>query len=463
VRYYTTARISDNIHETPEGFLLCVGVSIARIGQMIYMDGETPLESDDNGRVLIEREEHEVFRPETMASFEGKPVTIGHPADAVTPLNWSGLAKGIIQNVRRGEGTGKTDLIADLLITDEAAINRVKAGLREVSCGYDASYIQTEPGRGFQTKIVGNHVALVDEGRAGPAYAINDAKGKTVTTKISEKIKALFSKAQDDALALIGTTDDGQAGKTGKTGKTNDKKAKDAKEDDDDDKATKDEDTEGGTSLADVIAMIKALAEKVDAIAKGARTDAPTNDDDAEEESEGDGEESGDGDLADRIEKLEQAVAKLLAREDDADETDVGEEAEEFSDGKNEGGSAGSEDAMPKSTYTGDTASRMEILAPGKKFKGKDAKAQALKAAYATADGKKVIDQLTGKKGLTTDNAAQVNMLFVSASELLKQARQDELAGTKRGRVEDSAGKDSGPMTPERINEINAEYYGAKK
>ena len=113
------------MHETPEGYLVCVGVSIARTGEMIYGQGETPLEVGADGKAIVQRNSEEVFRPETIASFEGKPVTITHPPDFVEPKNWAELTKGILQNIRRGTGIAENDLVADLLITDKEAISLV--------------------------------------------------------------------------------------------------------------------------------------------------------------------------------------------------------------------------------------------------------------------------------------------------------------------------------------------------
>ncbi len=87
-------------------------------------------------------------------------------------------------------------LLADLLITDKAAIESVRAGLREVSCGYDADYEQIEPGRGRQRNIIGNHVALVEKGRCGSRCAIGDkdmptqAKKKTRWTDFKSRMTA---------------------------------------------------------------------------------------------------------------------------------------------------------------------------------------------------------------------------------------------------------------------------------
>lgn len=174
MRFYITEQLSDNIAETPEGFLLCSNVPIARVGEYVYRPGEVPVTPDSSGNIRILRESLDVFDPEAVASFEGKPLTVDHPNDFVTPENWQSLAHGTVQNVRPGTGNQSDLLLADLLITTEKAIELVKAGLREISCGYDAQYEEIEAGLGKQHQIVGNHVALVSKGRAGKRCSIGD-------------------------------------------------------------------------------------------------------------------------------------------------------------------------------------------------------------------------------------------------------------------------------------------------
>src|ERR1700726_2218391 len=150
------------MYTTPEGYLVIYDTPIARTGVMLYGPGETPIEPGPGGVVKIDRHPEDVFRPETMASFAGKPVVNEHPSENVTPENWNALAVGIVMNVRRGTGVEDDLLVADLQITNADAISAVRTGKREVSCGYDADYIQTGPGEGYQTEIVGNHLALVE-------------------------------------------------------------------------------------------------------------------------------------------------------------------------------------------------------------------------------------------------------------------------------------------------------------
>lgn len=173
MRFYAPIQLGPSRRKTPEGFLVCMDVPLARTGEQVYGPGETPV-ADRDGVVMIMREETEVFRPETIASFEGKPVTDDHPPVDVTPSNWKQYARGHAINVRRGSGSDGNLLLGDLLIMDEAAIRAVEDGKREISCGYDAEYDELEPGRGRQWNILGNHIALVERGRCGLRCSIGD-------------------------------------------------------------------------------------------------------------------------------------------------------------------------------------------------------------------------------------------------------------------------------------------------
>jgi len=189
-RYYTTNQLGQKRSTTPEGFLVCHDVPIARTGVQLYLEEELV---DGNGRhlvkggpdglVRVEREADQVFREDTLKSFEGKPVTVNHPESFVTPENWRNLTIGFVQNVRRGDGIEDDLVLADLVITDADGIEYVNRDLPEVSAGYEAEYEQLAPGRGRQLNIVGNHVALVERGRAGPRCSIQDGVPDMTTKK----------------------------------------------------------------------------------------------------------------------------------------------------------------------------------------------------------------------------------------------------------------------------------------
>ena len=205
-RFYTTEQLSEHMAETPEGFLICYDVPIARIGEQTYKKDEVPVEPNAQGLITIKRTEDEVFKPEALLSFEGKPFTIDHPEEMVTPENWAEKAHGFVTNIRKGLEDKLGTIIGDIVVTTNKAIELIMGGMREISCGYDADYEQLETGIGIQKNIIGNHIALVMRGRAGKRCAIGD--NNNITNKIEEedeamkfkdKLKAVYRKLIKDA------------------------------------------------------------------------------------------------------------------------------------------------------------------------------------------------------------------------------------------------------------------------
>ena len=173
---YFGTRLSENIsRREPEGYLICLNVPVARTGSQDYLPSELGLEGPDDRLIPVWRPEEEVFSPACVASFEGMPVTDDHPAapDGVTAENIRYLQKGHAHQVRRGSGEDQDLLLADLIITDPTLIEEILAGKREISCGYTYALCE-EDGRYIQREIRGNHVAVVDAGRAGPRVSIQD-------------------------------------------------------------------------------------------------------------------------------------------------------------------------------------------------------------------------------------------------------------------------------------------------
>lgn len=180
-RFYATEELSPNIAKTPEGFLLCLEVPVARTGLQIYAPGEVPpdIEPSPNGSVTIERDPDEVFRPETLASYNLAPFTNEHPKENnegvdVNPQNWKKFAVGAIFDARQGEGLADDLTFVDIKVYDEKTIDDILKGKRQISVGYDAEYEVLGVGHARQSNIVVNHVALVDNGRCGPRCAIRD-------------------------------------------------------------------------------------------------------------------------------------------------------------------------------------------------------------------------------------------------------------------------------------------------
>jgi len=174
--FYTVESLGPSQKLTPEGFLIIHNVPLARTGPQLYSEREVPVKGDSAGRVIIDRDPEEVFRPETIASLQGKPVAVEHPDEDVTPTNYKELAVGHVINPRRGEGPLDNLLLADLMITCPDAIKAIRSKqLREVSVGYEADYEDGGNGRGRQRNILANHLALVRDGRCGPICRIGDS------------------------------------------------------------------------------------------------------------------------------------------------------------------------------------------------------------------------------------------------------------------------------------------------
>lgn len=212
---------------TPEGFLFCQDVPVARIGTMVYGPRETPIQVGSDGIAHVTRDAQALFADTALASAHGKAIVNEHPDQDVRPANWKELAKGVMLNPRRGVNDDEGLMVADFLVMDAATIRDVQAGKREVSLGYEADYEQTGDGQGRQTNIIVNHVALVDRGRCGPRCSIGDnattslkekSMGMKTRRRISDKalesVRRIFRDAEDELAQLgnSGLEGDGMAG-----------------------------------------------------------------------------------------------------------------------------------------------------------------------------------------------------------------------------------------------------------
>lgn len=420
---FTTGLIGSTRETTPEGYLLCRDVPVARIGTLMYGEGEVPVSADNTGLILIQRGEDVLFNPKTIASFEGKPVTDDHPDDWVTPENWKELSKGFGKDVRRGDGHLSDFLVADLLITDKKTIQAVMDGKVEISLGYDADYIEISKGKGMQSNIMGNHFALVEKGRCGSRCSIGDS---FMSTKTKKKKVSIGDRIRN----LVKTKDADEAEKIAK-----------AVEDEAPDIQTEDEDPEdeSGTQTGDAAFQaemrnfMKTMDSRLVALEKKKTKDS----DDPEKKTEDEEEETETTDNGD------------LTTPNPAEKLD-------------ESGTQ---------TYTGDSLkeviSRAEILSPGYRMptfdsvnNGKavlNAKRSVLKKAHATEDGQKAISPFVGANpDFDKLPAHTIDAAFAGASELIKQ--QNNMKGVRSGISTKDFGKQ--PMTPAQINARNRSHYG---
>lgn len=158
---------------TPQGFLRAPA-KIARTGVQPYSSRELGLDGGD--KIL------KLFRPpeevaKSARSFESVPMADEHPPGDITADNWKLLAVGDVRDVSMDGDF----LAACVIVRDADAISIVRDGKAELSCGYSFNLDMTpgvtpagEPYDAIQRDIEGNHVAIVDRGRAGSRVRIAD-------------------------------------------------------------------------------------------------------------------------------------------------------------------------------------------------------------------------------------------------------------------------------------------------
>lgn len=168
VRRYDAGECS-GARKLPNGWLRA-DATIARTGIQLYARGD--------GTVRREyRPPEEVFDEATLESFEMVPVTDDHPPGLLDDSNATTYSKGHLgEEVKADEDLVK--VVAPLFIMDGELVAKVLDGKQELSCGYTCDLDDTPgevDGEAYdcvQRRIRGNHVAVVDVGRAGPDVRI---------------------------------------------------------------------------------------------------------------------------------------------------------------------------------------------------------------------------------------------------------------------------------------------------
>lgn len=161
------------------------------------------------------RRPEDVFAPESLASYEGKPIIITHDAQVIDKDNARRERVGTI--LTPGQQDGET-VRAKIVIDDPDAVKA--SGLRELSVGYYQDLIMEpgewngEPYDAIQTHIRVNHLALVAVARAGDDARLNmdsqDSNGGMTPMDENEKMN---NPTQDDDATVDTTkptTDDGE-------------------------------------------------------------------------------------------------------------------------------------------------------------------------------------------------------------------------------------------------------------
>jgi hypothetical protein len=165
---YDASLLETKFDTTPEGFLTGNAI-VTRIGVFPY--------KMQDGTIRYElRHPDDVFHADSLATLTMKPITNDHPkAGLVTSENAKMYVVG---------STGSTPLrdnkhlAIPIVVHDGKAIKDVKKGKRQLSVGYKCTVVPEVgefDGMAYthrQTKILVNHVAIVQAGRAGAVAQI---------------------------------------------------------------------------------------------------------------------------------------------------------------------------------------------------------------------------------------------------------------------------------------------------
>ena len=238
---FDTATFKATIDEN--GFLVDTPV-VARVGVQVYF-------TEDGSTVREFRPAEEVFKEESLASYQGKPMTLDHVF--VNSDNAKDVVVGSVTG--KAEALGST-VIAPIVVYSQEAIDEARSGnAKELSVGYSAVLDETpgwgDPATGkyilrtdntqgldippdwqefdaIQRDIKVNHLAMVFRGRAGIAklnmdgqqenpYTDNvdlNTKENKMTVKIKiDSVEVEVSKEVADHISKINSAVEAQKAK----------------------------------------------------------------------------------------------------------------------------------------------------------------------------------------------------------------------------------------------------------
>ena len=215
------SKLSDRLYMDNNGQLIVKDAILARTGEYDYLESDILPNGDKTKIVKVYRSPEDVFEPASMASFENKPLCDNHPDDDVCGDNYSSLQHGYMRDIHRGEGDLSNCLMGTIVVTDPYVIKMIQdKDKRDLSLGYDAQIVLGDDGKYYMKKIRGNHVALVEDGRAGIATirdsqntknlggleTVKDKQKGTNTSSMKAFLKKLFD--ENDVIEIEKVDDD---------------------------------------------------------------------------------------------------------------------------------------------------------------------------------------------------------------------------------------------------------------
>lgn len=166
---------ASNVRMTKDGYMIAEA-PVARTGIQQYKAKDVGLIGDH--LVNVYRPEETVFAKDSLETYAGKPVTFLHPKEFVDAKNWKKYAIGEVgDDILRDGDT----IRVPFMIRDQAAIDMVNGGVKQISMGYSAEIELVDgvapDGTEYQAIQRGpltiNHLAIVPKARGGETLVID--------------------------------------------------------------------------------------------------------------------------------------------------------------------------------------------------------------------------------------------------------------------------------------------------
>ena len=182
--------------KTPQGFLICKDVTLAKPMVKEYYAGELGIVDGYQATdvIGIYTPSDVLFGQSVIDGFTASDVVMQHPkGNQLNSENYRDHIIGTAKNVRADNGY----LVADLTIKDKWAIEAIEHDdIKQISLGYaaelDMTAGETETGQAYHGQWVGmvaDHVAVVREGRCGDDCKIGDKQTVINPEAKSMKVK----------------------------------------------------------------------------------------------------------------------------------------------------------------------------------------------------------------------------------------------------------------------------------
>jgi uncharacterized protein len=183
--------------EDGNGWTVIEGNPLSKVGVFKYLGSQISPELEPDRIYNVYRPAEELASEECINSFKLLPwiddhAMLGSESEQLTPAEEKGVGGVIGEDVY----FEFPYLKGNLKVFSEEMDELIKSGKKELSIGYYCEYDIVQgayegiPYDAIQRNLRGNHIALVDEGRAGPDVAVLDSKnGRFIKTFDAKGLK----------------------------------------------------------------------------------------------------------------------------------------------------------------------------------------------------------------------------------------------------------------------------------